>query len=243
MNPRGTSSYSIGTTNRFGWAMLDVETQTRDETAPELTAPKTRPRPGAEIQKLSVLMPVYNEMNTLRTITGRVLEISLDLELELVCVDDGSTDRSWSVLEELAQEDRRLRIIRHESNRGKGAAIRTAIEHMTGDVALIQDADLEYDPGDYPLLLRPILNGQADAVFGSRFLSGGQRRILHYWHAVANRNAPTRLIRTDSSNTSGIASFRPPGRLAPALLTRMSSAGRDSASSSIALRSVNWSGR
>jgi SAM-dependent methyltransferase len=103
-----------------------------------------------------------------------------------VAVDDGSTDGSRDVLLRLAAADRRIKVVLHPTNRGKGAAIRTAIAHMTGDVAVIQDADLEYDPAEYPLLLAPILAGDADAVFGSRFV-GHSRRVLFFWHSLANR--------------------------------------------------------
>ena len=135
---------------------------------------------------LSVLMPVYNEARTLRTIVGRVLASPVSLPLELVCVDDGSRDRSADILEELAASEPRIRVVRQPRNQGKGAAIRTAIEHMRGDIGLIQDADLEYDPADYPALIAPILEGRADAVFGSRFASASQRKVLLYWHGVAN---------------------------------------------------------
>lgn len=132
-------------------------------------------------------MPVYNEARTLRTIIARVLSTPIRLRLELICVDDASQDRSWAILCELAAADPRIKVLRHETNRGKGAAIRTAIAAMTGDIAVIQDADLEYDPADYPALLAPILAGKADAVFGSRFAVAGQRRVLLYWHSVANK--------------------------------------------------------
>jgi glycosyltransferase involved in cell wall biosynthesis len=136
---------------------------------------------------LSVLMPVYNEARTLRTIVGRVLASPVALPMELVCVDDGSRDRSAEILDGLAASDPRIRVIRQPRNMGKGAAIRRAITEMRGDIGLIQDADLEYDPQDYPALIAPILEGKADAVFGSRFASAGQRKVLLYWHTVANR--------------------------------------------------------
>jgi glycosyltransferase involved in cell wall biosynthesis len=135
---------------------------------------------------LSVLMPVYNEARTLRTIVARVLASPVSLPIELVCVDDGSRDRSAEILEALAASEPRIRVIRQPYNKGKGAAIRTAIEHMRGDIGLIQDSDLEYDPGDYPALIAPILEGKADAVFGSRFAAAAQRKVLLYWHGVAN---------------------------------------------------------
>ena len=118
---------------------------------------------------LSVLMPAYNEQRTLRAIVKRVLAAPIDLDIELICVDDCSQDRSWELLQELSETDARIRIFRHELNRGKGAAVRTAIAQMTGDIAVVQDSDLEYDPADFPKLLKPILDGRADAVFGSRF--------------------------------------------------------------------------
>src|ERR1700730_1404963 len=135
---------------------------------------------------LSVLIPVYNEARTLRTIIRRVLASPVGLPMELVCVDDGSRDGSPEILEALAADDPRIRVIRQPQNLGKGAAIATAIRHMRGNIGLIQDADLEYDPMDYPALLAPILEGKADAVFGSRFASASQRKILLYWHSVAN---------------------------------------------------------
>jgi glycosyltransferase involved in cell wall biosynthesis/predicted SAM-dependent methyltransferase len=135
---------------------------------------------------LSVLMPVYNEARTLRTIVGRVLASPVTVPIELVCVDDGSRDASVQILESLAADDARIRVIRQPHNMGKGAAIRTAIQHMRGDIGLIQDSDLEYDPADYPALIAPILEGKADAVFGSRFAAAAQRKVLLYWHGVAN---------------------------------------------------------
>ncbi len=137
------------------------------------------------IAKLSVLMPLYNERWTVAEIISRVLATPLELDLEIVVVDDGSTDGSWEEVQELAGEDPRLRVFRHHRNRGKGAAVRTAIEHMTGDVAVVQDADLEYDPRDYLQLIEPILQGNAEAVFGSRF-AGHSRRVLFFWHSLAN---------------------------------------------------------
>jgi len=135
---------------------------------------------------LSVLIPVYNEARTLRTIIRRVLASPVDLPMELVCVDDGSRDASPEILEALAAADSRIRVFRQPHNMGKGAAIIRAIREMRGDIGLIQDADLEYDPGDYPALVAPIVERKADAVFGSRFASAGQRKILLYWHGVAN---------------------------------------------------------
>jgi glycosyltransferase involved in cell wall biosynthesis len=135
---------------------------------------------------LSILIPVYNEARTLRTIIRRVLASPVGLPMELVCVDDGSRDGSADILESLAAQEPRIRVFRQPRNMGKGAAIIRAIKEMRGDIGLIQDADLEYDPADYPALVAPILEGKADAVFGSRFASAGQRKVLLYWHGVAN---------------------------------------------------------
>ena len=132
-------------------------------------------------------MPVYNESRTLRQIVGRVLAAPIGGEIELLCVDDGSSDRSWELLTELSESDPRIKIFRHPLNRGKGAAIRTAIAQMTGDIAVIQDSDLEYDPADYAKLLKPILDGRADAVFGSRFAASPERRVLLFWHSLGNK--------------------------------------------------------
>lgn len=139
------------------------------------------------MKKLSVLMPVFNESRTLRTIVARVLASPVEMEIELICVDDNSSDDSLRILEELAAGDDRIKVVAQPSNMGKGKAIRTAIEHMTGDVAIVQDADLEYDPNEYPKVLAPILTGDADAVYGSRFASSEVRRVLFFWHSLGNK--------------------------------------------------------
>jgi glycosyltransferase involved in cell wall biosynthesis/phospholipid N-methyltransferase len=139
--------------------------------------------------KLSILMPVYNE----RTVVERCISLVLtapvpeNMERELIIVDDCSTDGTYAILERLAAAFPQIRLHRHPKNRGKGAAVRTAIELAAGDFALIQDADLEYDPSEYPRLLRPLLDGHADAVFGSRYLSGEQTRVLPFWHSMINK--------------------------------------------------------
>lgn len=136
---------------------------------------------------LSVLMPVLDEARTLREIVRRVLQAPIEMHIELVCVNDGSTDGSGDLLDTLAQDDDRIRVIHHEQKRGKGAAIRTAINAMTGDIAIIQDADLEYDPRDYPALIEPIASGEADVVYGSRFMTSKRRAVHSFWHTQANR--------------------------------------------------------
>jgi glycosyltransferase involved in cell wall biosynthesis len=132
-------------------------------------------------------MPVYNESRTLRTIVAQVLAAPVDLDIELVAVDDCSRDDSVAILEELAAADSRIKVFRHPVNRGKGAAIRTAITEMTGDIAIVQDSDLEYDPREYPKVLKPILDGRADAVYGSRFAASDERRVLFFWHSLGNK--------------------------------------------------------
>ena len=139
--------------------------------------------------KLSILMPVYNERTVIERCISLVLAAPLpeQMERELVIVDDRSTDGTWDILNRLAAARPEIRLFRHEVNRGKGAAVRTAIQKADGDFALIQDGDLEYDPSEYPRLLRPLLDGRADAVFGSRYLAGDQTRALLFWHTVINK--------------------------------------------------------
>jgi glycosyltransferase involved in cell wall biosynthesis len=133
---------------------------------------------------LGVVIPVYNEEKTLHIIVEKVLarpEVG-----ELVMVNDCSSDGTWQTMQDLAKTDDRIRIFTHEVNQGKGAALRTGFQHVNSDIIIIQDADLEYDPDEYPKLLMPIISGKADVVFGSRFLGSGMHRVLYYWHCLGN---------------------------------------------------------
>lgn len=158
--------------------------------------------------KLSVVIPAFNEVGTIAEILRRVQGAPFDKEI--VVVDDGSTDGTREYLTQLCEKN--VKVVLHGRNRGKGAAIRTALQHVEGDVVIIQDADLEYDPRDYGVLLQPILEGRADVVYGSRFL-GGPHRVLYFWHSVANRvltilsNACTNLNLSDME--TGYKAFRP----------------------------------
>jgi glycosyltransferase involved in cell wall biosynthesis len=137
--------------------------------------------------KLSIIIPCFNECPTLDRVVANVLAAdAADLEKEIIIVDDGSDDGSRAAAEQLAAREPAVRAIAHAVNRGKGAAIRSGIENATGDIILIQDADLEYDPNDYPKLLKPILDGRADVVYGSRFRSGEAGRVLYFWHSLGN---------------------------------------------------------
>jgi glycosyltransferase involved in cell wall biosynthesis len=162
----------------------------------DITLPPSRsirgrtPLPASEIV-LSVLIPVFNERHTIEHILDEVHAVPV--RKQVICVDDYSTDGTREMLAELHAAGR-IDVLRlHEENRGKGAAIRTALAASTGNVVIVQDADLEYDPADWPVLLQPIIEGKADAVFGSRFL-GGPHRVLYFWHSIGN------LVLTTFSN-------------------------------------------
>ena len=153
--------------------------------------------------KLSVVIPVYNEAQTVDQLLGLVLHIDTGMDTELIVVDDCSTDGTRAILERAKEKYPRMILLLHEKNQGKGAALRTGFAIATGDLVLVQDADLEYDPKEYPRLLQPILDGHADVVFGSRFLGGGAHRVVFFWHYVGNQlltmlsNMMTNLNLTD----------------------------------------------
>ncbi|MEM7466171.1 MAG: bifunctional glycosyltransferase family 2/GtrA family protein [Pseudomonadota bacterium] len=137
---------------------------------------------------LSIVIPCYNEEATLAACVERVLDIESEhVKLEIVVVDDCSTDRSVEIATALADEYPQIRLARHSVNQGKGAALRTGFQNVTGDYVAVQDADLEYDPRDLLRLIEPLESGQADVVYGSRFLSGGAHRVLYFWHSMGNR--------------------------------------------------------
>jgi glycosyltransferase involved in cell wall biosynthesis len=136
---------------------------------------------------LSIVIPVYNEVATIQSVIEKVMAVPIPLQRELVIVDDFSRDGTRELLQKLVPPaGATMKVLMHEKNKGKGAAIRTGMEQVTGDLVLVQDADLEYDPQDYPHLLEPILTGHADAVFGNRF-HGGPHRVLYFWHYNANK--------------------------------------------------------
>ena len=141
------------------------------------------PGPSSRYRKLSVIVPVFNERNTVAEIVRQMRAVDLPVEREIVIVDDGSGDGTRDVLSQLA--DSTVHVVLHPHNRGKGAAIRTGLAQVTGDLVLIQDADLEYDPDDWPKLLAPILKGRAEVVYGSRFT--GERRNMLFLHWIGNR--------------------------------------------------------
>ena len=162
---------------------------------------ETGPEEPRSDRLLSVIVPVYNERATVAEIVRRMRRVDLPVDLEIVMVDDGSSDGTERILS--AMEDSTLHVVRHDGNRGKGAAVRTALEHARGDLVLIQDADLEYDPDDWPALLRPVLRGRAEVVYGSRFL--GERESAGLSHWVRNRllSVATNLLYGSSLSDMG----------------------------------------
>jgi len=155
-------------------------------------------RSNADIEPcLSVVMPVFNEADTVATVVQTVL--AQRPVQQFVIVDDCSSDGTWDKLQSLAQNEPRIKLIRHEYNQGKGAALRTGFAQATAPIVIIQDADSEYDPAEYYRLLMPILSGKADVVFGSRFMGAGAHRVLFYWHSLGNK-----LLTTLSNMASGL---------------------------------------
>ena len=136
--------------------------------------------------RVSIVMPCFNEIRTIDAILTKVLSVPLSCEREIIIVDDYSTDGTREYLCKLNKPNE-VKLILHDINRGKGAALRTGFSYATGNIIIIQDADLEYDPNEYHKLLTPILNGQADVVYGSRFIGGESHRVLYFWHSIGNR--------------------------------------------------------
>ena len=157
------------------------------------------------MQKLSIVIPIFNEKATLEAILERVVTVELPVSKEIILVDDASTDGTQDLYDSLIAKwpDAEIQLLVHPVNRGKGAALRTGFDKAAGDVILVQDADLEYNPADYPQLLAPILDGRADVVYGSRFVGGQAHRVLFFWHMIGNKfltllsNAFTNLNLTD----------------------------------------------
>ncbi|NLE60853.1 MAG: glycosyltransferase family 2 protein, partial [Planctomycetes bacterium] len=139
--------------------------------------------------KLSIVVPVYNEVRTLEELVRRVLAVDVGMDKELILVDDASTDGTRNLYDRIRGEHpgQHIDVLMHPQNRGKGAALRTGFDKASGDIILVQDADLEYDPRDYPRLLAPIIENRADVVFGSRFVGGEAHRVLFFWHMLGNK--------------------------------------------------------
>lgn len=136
--------------------------------------------------RLSIVIPIYNELGTLNEIIAQVQAVALPLEKEIILVDDASTDGTRELIRNRPEETSIIKVF-HEINQGKGAALRTGFARASGDLVLVQDADLEYNPQEYPKLLAPILEGKADVVFGSRFVGSEAHRVLYFWHMLGNR--------------------------------------------------------
>ena len=142
-----------------------------------------------KMKKLSIIIPIYNEKDTLNECVRRVLSVELDMERELILIDDASIDGSDKLIEEICrqQDSVPIKVVTHKLNQGKGASLRDGFAQVTGDIVIIQDADLEYDPKDYSRLLKPIIDGRADVVYGSRFVGSEEKRVLFFWHSVGNK--------------------------------------------------------
>jgi len=139
------------------------------------------------MKKLSIIIPAFNEEKTLYSIIEKVMLVPMELKKEIIVVDDCSSDNTLKIAKEIAGKFKGIRVLKNEKNNGKGFCLRKGIDEATGDIILIQDADLEYDPNEYPKLLGPILNDQADVVYGSRFMTTEARRVLYFWHFVGNK--------------------------------------------------------
>ena len=172
---------------------MEVTIEQKTTVIPNLEAgSNTKPRVG--ISRLSIIIPAYNEEKTIALVLDKINEVKLigNIEKEVIVVNDCSKDRTEQVVQEYISTHAELSInyfkyIQHEVNQGKGAAIHTGIAEATGEYLLVQDADLEYDPGEYNTLLKPVINGHADVVYGSRFMGGNPHRILFFWHSIGNR--------------------------------------------------------
>ncbi len=140
-------------------------------------------------KKLSIIIPVYNEEKTVKKLIDTVQSVPLPLEIkkEIIVIDDYSKDNTFDILNQIAEKYDNMRVSRNDKNYGKGYTIRQGFQEATGDIIIIQDADLEYNPFEYPKLLQPILEGKADVVYGSRFMSGEDKRVLYFWHSLGNR--------------------------------------------------------
>lgn len=140
-----------------------------------------------QFNTLSIVIPVYNEEGTLEKLVETVISVPLELEKELVIIDDCSTDNTFAIIQKLAEKHPNIKVFQNEKNMGKGFSVTRGIEEATGEILIIQDADLEYDPNEYTRLLKPIMDGDADVVYGSRFSISELRRVLYFWHTVGNK--------------------------------------------------------